>query len=99
MREGAVEDWLYVVVDGGELEVVRDDRRATIRAGGVVGELAVLDPMPRSATVRAVTDALLFRLDKASFDEAVELRPEIARGVIIELVARLRETHDRPASP
>lgn len=98
MREGAVEDWLYVVVDG-ELEVVRDDRRATIRAGGVVGELAVLDPMPRSATVRAVTDALLFRLDKASFDEAVELRPEIARGVIIELVARLRETHDRPASP
>jgi CRP/FNR family transcriptional regulator, cyclic AMP receptor protein len=98
MREGAVEDWLYVVVDG-ELEVVRADRRATIPAGGVVGELAVLDPMPRSATVRAVTDTLLFRLDKASFDEAVELRPEIARGVILELVARLRETHDRPASP
>jgi CRP-like cAMP-binding protein len=55
--------------------------------------------MPRSATVRAVTDALLFRLDKDAFDEAMELRPEIARSVILELVARLRETHERPALP
>jgi CRP-like cAMP-binding protein len=70
MQEGAVEDWLYVVVDG-ELEVVRADRRATIGPGGVVGELAVLDPMPRSATVRAVTDCLLFKLDKADFDEVL----------------------------
>lgn len=90
MREGAVEDWLYVVVDG-ELEVLREDRRAIIGAGEVVGELAVLDPMPRSATVRALTDSLLFRLDKAAFDEAVDERPEIARGIIRDLVRRLRE--------
>lgn len=94
MHEGAVEDWLYVVVDG-ELEVLREDRRATIGAGEVVGELAVLDPMPRSATVRAVTDSLLFRLDKAAFDEAVDERPEIARGIIRELVGRLREPRAR----
>lgn len=95
MREGAVEDWLYVVVDG-ELEVVREDRRVVLGAGTVVGELAVLDPMPRSATVRALTDCLLFRLDKAAFDEALDARPEIARGVIRELAHRVRETHERP---
>ena len=97
MQEGAVEDWLYVVVDG-QLEVVRDDRRAVIGPGEVVGELAVLDPMPRSATVRAATDCLLFRLDKEAFDEVLAERPEIARGVIRELVGRLREARERPST-
>lgn len=97
MLEGAVEDWLYVVVDG-QLEVVRADRRVTVGAGEVVGELAVLDPMPRSATVRATTDCLLFRLDKAAFDEVLGERPEVARGVIRELVRRLREVRERPGT-
>jgi CRP-like cAMP-binding protein len=97
MLEGAVEDWLYVVVDG-QLEVVREDRRAAIGPGEVVGELAVLDPMPRSATVRAVTDCLLFRLDKDAFDEVLDERPEIARGVIRELVGRLREAREWPST-
>ena len=98
MLEGDVEDWLYVVIDG-ELEVHREDRRVTVAAGEVVGELAVLDPMPRSATVVALTDCLLFRLDKAAFYDAVALRPEIARGVIVELVRRLREPHEPPRTP
>ena len=97
MREGDLEDWLYVVVDG-ELEVVRADRRVSLGPGQVVGELAVLDPMPRSATVRATTDCLLFRLDKIAFDEVLGERPEVARGVIRELVGRLREARERPGA-
>lgn len=95
MAEGAVEDWLYVVVDG-YLEVRRADRTAQIGPGDVVGELAVLDPQPRSATVIATSPALLFKLRKAAFDDAMSARPEIARGVITELVRRLRETHQVP---
>ena len=92
MVEGAVEDWLYIV-EHGELEVVRSDRRVAIGAGTVVGELAVLDPQPRSATVIALSPVRLLRLRMAAFDEALRSRPEIARGVIAELVRRLRETH------
>lgn len=95
MAEGAVEDWLYVVADG-YLEVRRADRTAQIGPGDVVGELAVLDPQPRSATVIATSPALLFKLRKAAFDDAMSARPEIARGVITELVRRLRETHQVP---
>jgi CRP/FNR family transcriptional regulator, cyclic AMP receptor protein len=95
MAEGAVEDWLYVVADG-YLEVRRADRTAQIGPGDVVGELAVLDPQPRSATVVATSPALLFKLRKAAFDDAMSARPEIARGVITELVRRLRETHQVP---
>ena len=95
MREGAIEDWLFVIVEG-EVEVGRSDRRVTMGAGSVVGELAVLDPQPRSATVTAVDQVLAFRLRREAFQEAVESQPEIAMGVITELVRRLREPRERP---
>lgn len=95
MEEGAVEDWLFVIVEG-EVEVTRSDRRVTLGAGSVVGELAVLDPQPRSATVTAASPVLAFRLRREAFREAVESRPEVAMGVITELVRRLREPHERP---
>jgi CRP/FNR family cyclic AMP-dependent transcriptional regulator len=93
MREGAVEDWLFVVVTG-EVEVSRADRTLRMSAECVVGELQVLDPEARSATVTAVTPVTALRLDKPAFDEALWTRPEIATGVIAELVRMLRENHE-----
>lgn len=98
MAAGAVEDWLFVVAEG-ELEVRRGEHRATIPTGDVVGELAVLDPQPRTADVVARTPALLFRLRKAAFDEVMATRPEVARGVVRELVGRLRERMEPPGAP
>ena len=93
IRRGATEDWLHVVASG-VVEIVREDGRIRSEAPVVVGDLAVLDPQPRSATVLAVTDVTALRLSKADFDEALESRPEIARGVIIALVERLRENRE-----
>lgn len=98
MRTGDVEDWLFVIVQG-TVEVARSDRRVELGPGAVVGELAVLDPRPRSATVTALTAVSAFRLSKPAFDEAVRTRPEVALGVIAELVRRMRESHDTPAAP
>jgi CRP/FNR family cyclic AMP-dependent transcriptional regulator len=97
MLEGAFEDWLFVVVEG-EVDVSRRDRRVTLGPGSVVGELAVLDPQPRAATVTALGRVLAFRLRREAFDQAVQSRPEIAMGVITELVRRLRESHEQPAT-
>jgi len=88
--EGAVEDWLFVLIDGS-VRVTRSDRVVDLEAGQVVGELAVLQPEPRTATVTALTDVHAFRLSKVDFDEALRTRPEIAAGVIADLVRRLRE--------
>lgn len=96
MHEGAVEDWLFVIVDG-EVEVSRSDRLVKLGAGSVIGELAVLDAQPRSATVTALTPVLAFRLSSQAFDEAVRTRPEVALGVIAELARRLREVHRTPS--
>src|SRR2546421_4920396 len=48
MEAGAVEDWLFVV-EHGEVEVIRPDRRVPMGVGSVVGELAVLDAQPEIA--------------------------------------------------
>jgi CRP/FNR family cyclic AMP-dependent transcriptional regulator len=97
MEAGAVEDWLFVIVEG-DVEVAREDRRVRMGPGSVVGEMAVLDPQPRSATVIAVTPVRAFRLRKTAFDQALRMRPEIAAGVITELVHRLRESHEQPTA-
>jgi CRP/FNR family transcriptional regulator, cyclic AMP receptor protein len=93
MSEGAVEGWMFLI-EHGEVEVIRSDRRIRMGAGAVVGELEVLDAQPRSATVVAVSPLRLLRVSKAAFEEALRLRPEIARGVITLLTRRLREIHE-----
>ena len=90
---GAVEEWLLILVEG-EVEVVRPDGRVRMRPVDIIGELAVLDPHPRIATVVARTDGFAFRLDKQDFDEALRLRPEIATSVITALARRIREIRE-----
>jgi len=92
IQQGAVEDHLYAVVSGRF--VARDGER-TLRElgpGSTVGELAALAPEPRSASVTALEDGLLLRIDKVLLDELLADRPELARAVIASLVRMLRNT-------
>lgn len=98
MHAEAEEDWLFVIVDG-EVEVTRQDRRIRMGPGCTVGEMDLLDPQGRSATVTAVTPVRALQLGKPAFDEVLRLSPEIARGVIVDLVRRLREKHEPLPSP
>lgn len=83
-------DSLYIVVSG---EVRVHDGDFTINILGesqVFGEMALLDPEPRMASVTAVTDTLLLRLDQEPFYELIDTRSEVARGIIRVLSDRLR---------
>ncbi len=97
MERGAIEDWLYVVVEGA-LRVHVGDRALVDRGpGDVVGELAVLALAARSATVTALEPCLLLRLRRRPFEELLEERPGITRAVIAELVRRLQDLADQDA--
>lgn len=91
IQEGAVEDCLYIVVDGRVRVHSQEQHILTLGPGQTVGELAVLDPQPRSATVTTLDDTLLLRLNKEPFDEIMADRPEIAASVIQTLCHIIRE--------
>lgn len=91
IQEGAIEDCLYIIVDGRVRVHSQGQEILILGSGQSVGELAVLDPEPRSASVSALEDSLLFRLAKEPFDEVMADRAEIASGVIRALCQRVRE--------
>lgn len=91
LKEGELGATMYVVVEG-EVRVEVAGRVATHRGpGDVFGELSVLDPQPRMATVVAQTDVRLLCLDRELLFEAMGDRPEVAQGVIRFLCRRYRE--------
>ena len=90
IEEGAVEDHLFVVVEG-RVRVHRGDQTLVeLGPGAIVGELAVLVPEPRSATVTALDATHLLKVRKPVLDELLLDWPELANGVIASLVAKLR---------
>jgi CRP/FNR family transcriptional regulator, cyclic AMP receptor protein len=98
IERGSVEDWLYIVAEGLVRVHVEDQWLSEVGVGAVVGELAVLAPAPRAASVTAVERTLLLRLRRAPFDELLEDRPEIARAVITSLARLLQISADGRAA-
>jgi CRP-like cAMP-binding protein len=90
INKGDIGDCMYLIVHGTVR--VHDGDRAIVEMGKgqTVGELAVLDPEPRVASVTAVEETHLFRIEKDAFDDVMTDHPEVAREVIRVLCQRLR---------
>jgi CRP/FNR family cyclic AMP-dependent transcriptional regulator len=71
---------------------------AMLAPGAIVGELAMLDGGPRSATVLAVRDCELSFISRAAFERRTIRHPEIYQHLIKILATRLRETDETMAA-
>src|SRR4051794_37880331 len=69
-----------------------------ISPGEMVGELAVVDGLPRSATAIAVKDCQLSFIRRTAFEQSIKSHPELYRCLVEALAARLRETNDALAA-
>lgn len=95
--EGESGNEVFILVEGG-VDVVRgegENRKllAQEKAGGFIGELAVLDPAPRSATVLAGAKGVyVLRLDGWAFRDALHHDSSIAEEVLRTLAQRLKKS-------
>lgn len=97
-EQGDESDGLYIVVSG----IVRifltseDTREATIKLledGEVIGEIALLDGLPRSAGAAALTAAKLIFVPRTPFLDMLEATPKLAQQIILMLCERLRDAN------
>jgi MFS family permease len=91
-EQGAEGDAFFVVVQGS-VRISRGQHEfAVLGAREGFGEMALLDRDTRSATATAAEATTLLRLDRDSFDRAIEANPVVARGIYRVLTERLRNT-------
>jgi CRP-like cAMP-binding protein len=83
---------MYVIVAGRVRVHIGDQTVVELSDGEIVGELAALDPEPRSASVSAIDPTTLYRIEQSTLQDLMEHHPEIVQGVIKELAQRLRDT-------
>jgi CRP-like cAMP-binding protein len=92
-EEGQPGDYMYVV-QSGEVEIRRivgdtDRVLAVLTAGEFLGEMAILNGRPRSATAVVKTEARLMVIEGKTFEAMLRARPEIALRIIKTLALRL----------
>jgi signal transduction histidine kinase len=95
IEEGSMSDGLYVVTDG-ELEVTkmssgRSITLARVGAGAVLGEISLLDDVPRIATVTALTDVEYIKVPSDTVTELLD-NPKMVLRMLRTVTSRLRET-------
>ncbi len=100
--EGDPGDGMYFVLSGyvsvitGLNGTERARRLATFAKGVFFGDMAVLEGLPRSATVRAETETTVFFMSKAGFVRLTTEEPAVATQMLLgmarELSYRLRTT-------
>lgn len=94
IREGDQGAFCYLILSG-RVEVFRtvDDakvRLAVLGEGGVVGEMALIDPAPRSASVVAIEPTSCRRITGAALDRALDASPPLARYLLQTYIRNIR---------
>jgi CRP-like cAMP-binding protein len=98
-EEGQPGDYMYVV-QSGEVEIRRqvgETERvlAVLVAGDFLGEMAILNARPRSATAVVRSNARLLVIEGKTFEAMLRARPEIALRIIKALALRLENANQQ----
>ena len=95
-RQGDVGDAAYIILDG-QADVLVDTpagavKVATVGRNDIIGEIAILCDVPRTATVTASTDLTTLKVSKDNFFQLLTQFPQIGIEVMHELASRLHHT-------
>jgi len=83
------------VIASGEARVDVGGRFHVLKPGDFFGEMALLAPGPRMATVKAQSDVEAIKIGADGFQAFLLERPPVALSMMKQLVVRLREVEQR----
>jgi CRP/FNR family cyclic AMP-dependent transcriptional regulator len=101
VRQGDSGDSMFVV-QAGQVQVVaeRGGEETLLRvaqAGELLGEMAIFEQQPRSATLRALGETKILTIDKKSFLGGIHEDPSLAFRIVQTMSHRIRDLTDRLA--
>ena len=85
----------FVIEDGNATVTLKGEILRTVGPGEHIGEIALIDEGPRSATVTASTDLRCRGLAAWEFKSFVQEHPEVAWPLLETLASRLRDAEER----
>ena len=92
MVEGEAGEEFYVIVDG-TVRIEQGDRTIrSLTAGGFLGEIALVDRRPRTATATCVTDVRLLEIRAHEFERLLQTLPAVHARVGAAILRRERTT-------
>ena len=102
-REGQPGSTLFIIVTGA-VEVLKGmDKTESVIAvrgpGDFVGEMAILESTPRSATLRAREDVRVLVIEGEAFKAILRDRPEVAISVLQHMSTRVRQLSQQAGVP
>ena len=98
VKEGEVGTVFYFIIDG-KATVTRHGRKVVeLGPGQYFGELALLDRLPRTRSVKAATDLKLLAIVQRDFEAILKESPSTTRKLLAATVARLRAADKEPAA-
>lgn len=95
-KEGLPGRECFVVSEGKAKATLRGKKLANYASGDVFGEMSLLDNEPRSATITAESDMVLFVVDSRSFWGLCEEAPSVTRKIMKSIAQRLRKVEKAP---
>jgi CRP-like cAMP-binding protein len=98
VTEGTTGVGFFLILDG-KAEVRKKGKvLATLSKGQFFGEMSLIDDLPRSADVVALQPSKCWAITSWSFAALIKVQPELALGMLKEVVKRLRAAQSSPTS-
>ncbi len=94
-EQGGAGDAFYLIVEGKADVIKNGTKIANLGAGDSVGEMALLDGEPRSATVTMSSDGVVLTMPRREFTAVLRDIPRISQKILVALSLRLREANNR----
>jgi len=91
VAEGSLGDALYLVLTGSVRVEIGGHALADLGSGDFFGEMSLVEPAPRSATVIAAEPAYVFRLPHVALRRLLVDEPAATNALLIEIVKTLSE--------